>query len=118
MFVAASILRLAAVARLEALAEQQGRRLPRTAPPPAKRAGPQPQAVVVDHTPLHVHMDAVLEMLRRTSPLSLAALFAPPHARSRRVGLFLAVLELAKGRRIVLCQGERCGEIVVALGEE
>ena len=142
MFVAASILRLAAVARLEALAEQQGRRLPRTAPPPATRTGPQaleavelwdlvsafgrlmqetlaqqPQTVIVDHTPLHVHMDAVLEMLRRKSPLTLADLFVPPHTRSRLVGLFLAVLELAKGRRIVPCQGERCGEIVVALGE-
>jgi segregation and condensation protein A len=131
-----------AAARLEALAEEQSHRLPRTAPPPATRAGPQaleavelwdlvsafgrlmqetlaqqPQAVVVDHTPLHVHMENVLEMLRRTSPLTLAELFAPPHTRSRLVGLFLAILELAKGRRIVPCQGEQRGEIVVALGE-
>jgi segregation and condensation protein A len=131
-----------AAARLEALAEQQSHRLPRTAPPAATRTGPQaleavelwdlvsafgrlmqetlaqqPQAVVVDHTPLHVHMENVLEMLRRTSPLTLAELFAPPHTRSRLVGLFLAILELAKGGRIVPCQGEHRGEIVVALGE-
>jgi segregation and condensation protein A len=75
----------------------------------------QPQTVVVDHTPLHVHMDSVLERLRRTSPLSLADLFNPPHTRSRLVGLFLAILELAKGGQILPAQGERCGEIVVAL---
>jgi len=129
-----------AAARLDALAEQQSHRLPRLAAPAAMRTGPQaleavelwdlvsafgrlmqetlalqPQTVVVDHTPLHVHMDSVLERLRRTSPLSLAALFTPPHTRSRLVGLFLAILELAKGRQVVPCQGERDGEIVVAL---
>jgi segregation and condensation protein A len=131
-----------AAARLDAMAEQQSHRLPRIAGAAATRTGPQaleavelwdlvsafgrlmqetlaqqPQTVVVDHTPLHLHMDGVLEQLRRTSPLSLAALFTPPHTRSRLVGLFLAILELAKGRQIVPAQGERCGEIVVALGE-
>ena len=77
----------------------------------------QPQTVIVDHTPLHVHMDDVMDRLRQTSPMSFAALFTPPYSRSRLVGLFLAVLELAKGGKVVPSQGETCGEIWVALGE-
>lgn len=132
-----------AAVRLEAMAAEQSQRLPRSATPVSStRTGPQaleavelwdlvsafgrlmqetlaqqPQAVIVDHTPLHVHMDDVIERLRHTSPVSFAALFTPPYSRSRLVGLFLAVLELAKGGKIVPSQGECCGEIWVALGE-
>ena len=132
-----------AATRLEAMAVQQSQRLPRSAAPATPtRSGPQaleavelwdlvsafgrlmqetlaqqPQSVVVDHTPLHVHMENVLARLRQANPLSLAALFIPPWTRSRLVGLFLAILELAKGRQIVPCQSEPCGEILVALGD-
>src|SRR5262245_7867803 len=54
----------------------------------------QPQAVVVDHTPLHVHIEYVLARLSAEGPLPFSALFVPPHTRSRLVGLFLAILEL------------------------
>jgi segregation and condensation protein A len=75
----------------------------------------QPQAIVVDHTPLHVHMDAVLEQLREAGRVPLSALFVSPHTRSRLVGLFLAILELTKGRRIVPEQEGPFAEIWVAL---
>ncbi len=75
----------------------------------------QPQTVIVDHTPLQVHMDFVLERLERAGPLPFSALFIPPHTRSRLVGLFLAILELAKMRRVVPVQDEAFAEIRVAL---
>jgi segregation and condensation protein A len=78
----------------------------------------QPQAVVVDHTPLHVYMDQVVERLRREGRLTLAALFTPPHTRARLVGLFLAILELTKARRVVPEQEVAYSEISVTLAEE
>src|SRR5262245_44092341 len=49
----------------------------------------QPQAIVVDHTPLHVHMEQVLARLEKERRLPFSTLFTPPYTRSRLVGLFL-----------------------------
>jgi segregation and condensation protein A len=75
----------------------------------------EPQAVVVDHTPLHVHMDDVVARLERDGPLPFSALFTPPYTRSRLVGLFLAILELAKTGRLIPEQAEPFGDILVRL---
>ncbi len=129
-----------AAGRLEELAEQQAARLARQPPAVAAPAGAppvrpvelwdlvsafgrlmretlatRPQEIVVDQTPLHVHMEGVLAQLRRKSPLPLTALFTPPHTRGRLVGLFLAVLELTKGRQIIPEQRDPFGDIVLAL---
>jgi segregation and condensation protein A len=130
-----------AAAVLQEWAEQQSQRLSRVPPPaPAARPGvpplkpvelwdlvsafgrlmretttSQPQAIVVDHTPLHVHMDYVLERLAQCPRLPLSALFVPPHTRSRLVGLFLAVLELAKMRRIAPEQSTAFADICLTL---
>jgi segregation and condensation protein A len=135
-----------AAALLEEWAQQQSQRLPRL-PAPAratnldKQAPPlrplelwdlvsafgrllretctqEPHAIVVDHTPLHVHMEAVLGQLREAGRLPFSALFVPPHTRSRLVGLFLAILELTKARRIVPEQESPFAEIWVALAPE
>lgn len=112
-----------AAASLAACADAQTLRLPRAPVASAGRSGPpalravelwdlvsafgrllretltgQPQAVVVDHVPLHVHIGYVLSRLAAEGPLSLSELFLPPRTKSRLVGLFLAVLELAKTR--------------------
>jgi segregation and condensation protein A len=126
---------------LEGLADRQARRLARVpTPEPARRQGPpalepvelwdlvsafgrlmretlaqQPQAVVVDHTPLHVHMEEILARLGRAGRLSFSDLFTPPYSRSRLVGLFLAILELAKMRRIIPEQDAAFAEIRVRL---
>jgi segregation and condensation protein A len=125
---------------LETLAERQATRLARQAPSaPASSTAPalrpvelwdlvsafgrllretstqEPQAIVVDQTPLHVFMDAVLDRLRTEGRLPLRDLFTPPHTRGRLVGLFLALLELTKGRRIVPEQAEAFAEIWVSL---
>lgn len=129
-----------AAAALEELADARGQRLPRAPlPEPPARGGPpamrpvelwdlvcafgrlmretlahQPQTITVDHTPLHVHMDAVLARLADQPRLPLRALFVPPHTRARLVGLFLAILELAKNQRLAAEQAGPFEEIWVA----
>ncbi len=130
-----------AAARLERLAEEQARRLPRTpvAVPSRASTNPtlqpvelwdlvsafgrlmqetmaaQPQTIVVDHTPLHVYMEYVTTRLEQAGRLRFAELFEPPYTRSRLVGLFLAILELAKMRRLIPEQAEPFGEIWIRL---
>ena len=131
-----------AAAALEERAEAQGTRVPRQEPSAA--TGPavpvvrpvelwdlvsafgrlmretlanEPQAVVVDQTPLHVYVGQVLDRLTAERRLPFSALLTPPHTRPRLVGLFLAVLELAKARRVVPEQAEPFGEIWLTLAE-
>jgi segregation and condensation protein A len=78
----------------------------------------QPQTIIVDHTPLHVHMDYIVARLSQEGALSFKALFVPPYTRSRLVGLFLAILELMKMRRIVAHQEEMFADILVRLEVE
>lgn len=133
-----------AAALLESQAERQSYRLPRE--PIAPPSGPDPsrqplravevwdlvsafgrlmretltlapQQITVDQTPLHVHMERILELLRATpdgrAPLS--ALFTPPVDRGRLVGLFLGVLELIKTYRITAEQPEPFGDVFLTL---
>jgi len=128
-----------ASAALEELAERHGLRLARSAAAPAvpaeQRLEPvelwdlvsafgrlmretlaqQTHDVVVDHTPLHVYMAAVVERLQGAGRLPFSAAFTPPHTRSRLVGLFLAVLELTKQRRVVPEQAAPFGDIWLTL---
>jgi segregation and condensation protein A len=78
----------------------------------------QPQEIVVDQTPLHVHMDAILQRLAQQPRVPFSSLFTPPYTRSRLVGLFLAILELTKSRRIRPEQPTPFGDIWVSLHKE
>jgi segregation and condensation protein A len=71
----------------------------------------QPQQIVMDATPIHVYMASILERLQAEPSLMFSALFTPPYQRSRLVGLFLAILELIKGRQIRAEQAEVFGDI-------
>jgi segregation and condensation protein A len=75
----------------------------------------QPQQIVLDHTPIHVYMEQIVARLESESPLPFRALFTPPHNRGRLVGLFLAMLELIKGWRVVAEQPEPFAEITLRL---
>jgi segregation and condensation protein A len=75
----------------------------------------QPKQIVMDETPLHVTMERLLQALRERPRLSLGELFTPPHTRGRLLSLFLAVLELIKGRRIIAEQREAFGEVWLSL---
>ena len=127
-----------AAAVLEMRAEEQSQRLSRQ-PPPQSAAAPtvravelwdlvsafgrlmretlalQPQSIVADQTPLYVYMDAIVERLRRDGRARLSDLFTPPYTRGRLLGLFLAVLELTKGRQVAPEQVEPFGDIWLSL---
>jgi segregation and condensation protein A len=77
----------------------------------------QPSQIVMDETPLQVHMDRILEVLQRQTRATLVELFLPPYTRGRLLGLFLATLELIKGRQIVVEQPEAFGDVYLALPE-
>ncbi len=128
-----------AAAALEERAERQGARLARAAPEePAAPGAPavrpvelwdlvsafarlmretqalRPTEVVVDDTPQHVYEQQVRDRVKTGGRVAFRDLFAPPHHKARLIGLFLAVLELIKGREIVLEQPEPFGEIWLA----
>jgi segregation and condensation protein A len=133
-----------AAALLDARAEQQSYRLPRQAgavptatgaPPPLRPVelwdlvsafgrlmretlALQPQQIVVDQTPLHVYVEMILARLQTEPRLPLSALFTPPYVRGRLVGLFLAILELTKTRRVIPEQTEPFGDVWLALVPE
>jgi len=133
-----------AAALLDVRAEQQSYRLPRQpvtapagngAPPPLRPVelwdlvsafgrlmretlALQPQQIVVDQTPLHVYVEIILERLQAHSRLPLSALFTPPYSRGRLVGLFLAILELTKTRRVFPEQAEPFGDVWLNLARE
>jgi segregation and condensation protein A len=134
-----------AAALLEARAENQSHRLARQPLDPSNQADPskqtlrevelwdlvsafgrimqetlaqQPQSIVGDPTPVHVYMDYIVDRLKREFRVSFADLFVPPHIRSRLVGLFLALLELMKGRLVRAEQDEAFGDIWLYRGED
>ncbi len=75
----------------------------------------QPQQIVLDQTPIHVTMEAIVQRLESEGPLSLRDLFTPPHNRGRLVGLFLATLELIKARRVAVDQEEPFADLFLSL---
>jgi segregation and condensation protein A len=125
-----------AAAALEERAERQGTRLPRVAPeePAAPGAPPvravelwdlvsafarlmrethalRPQTVVVDDTPQYVYEAEVRGRVAAAGRLAFHDLFAPPFHKARLIGLFLAILELIRGRALWVDQPEPFGEI-------
>jgi segregation and condensation protein A len=74
-----------------------------------------PRQIVMDETPLHVHTEHILELLRHELRAPFSLVFAPPHSRGRLLGLFLATLELIKANKVEVEQPEVFGEIWLAL---
>ena len=75
----------------------------------------QPSHIAVDETPIQVHMDRIVELLRRHERMTLSELFTPPRTRGRLLGLFLATLELIKGNTITVEQPDSFGELWLRL---
>jgi segregation and condensation protein A len=71
----------------------------------------QPKQIVVDETPMHVYMEGILALLETHHRLPFVELFTPPHHRARLVGLFLALLELIKAKKVQAEQERPFGEI-------
>ena len=73
----------------------------------------QPKQIVADETPIHVYMQQIVERVEAEERVPFVALFTPPHYRSRLIGLFLATLELIKGKLVSVEQEGPFGEIMV-----
>jgi segregation and condensation protein A len=75
----------------------------------------QPQEIIMDDTPIHVYMEGILERLARETRLAFSALFTPPYTRGRLLSLFLAMLELIKGRLVAAEQPGPFGDIFLVV---
>jgi len=71
----------------------------------------QPRPIVMDDTPVHVHMERITLLLRERGRLSFRELFTPPLYRGRLLGLFLALLELIRAALVQAEQTEPFGDI-------
>lgn len=78
----------------------------------------QTKSIIVDETPMHVYQAQIRERLRAFGRLTLSDLFMPPYYRSRLIGIFLAILELIKGRELWLEQPEPFGVIWIMLRDD
>ncbi len=75
----------------------------------------RPRQIVMDETPIHVHMERILVILGQRGRTPFADIFAAPHTRGRLLGLFLAILELIKVNKIQAEQPQLFGAIMLAL---
>ncbi len=71
--------------------------------------------VIYDDTPVELHADDILDRLSREGSMTFRRIFEGRTNRVELVGLFLAVLELARLKKIVAFQESNFGEINVRL---
>jgi segregation and condensation protein A len=74
--------------------------------------------VIVDDTPQALYREDLLDRLRRDGALPFRRIFEGRESRAEVIGLFLALLELCKLRRIRVCQTKPAADIQVDLREE
>ncbi|MCE9606874.1 MAG: segregation/condensation protein A [Planctomycetia bacterium] len=80
------------------------------------RKGPAQTNIVYDDTPIHVHMKRIAALLNEQGSVALGELFEPGMHKSKLVGMFLAVLELARHHSVKTEQSNLFGEIMVFPG--
>jgi segregation and condensation protein A len=72
-----------------------------------------PTEIVVDDTPLEEHMDNVVRIVAERGETRLTEFFGQRSDKGYLIGVFLALLELCRQRRIRLRVGAREGEALV-----
>lgn len=77
----------------------------------------QPTNIVYDDTPIRVHMKAVHERIVQEGKVRFHTLFPPEAAKSRIIGIFLALLELIRHYNTLAHQDEGESEIWLTAGE-
>ena len=68
--------------------------------------GPRIHEVVYDDTPIDLHAADIEDRLNREGKLSLRALVIGRKSRSEMIGVFLALLELIRQKKILVFQGD------------
>ncbi len=71
----------------------------------------QPTNIVYDETPVSVYMEQIHERVTRESRLAFSELFPPDAIKSSLVGLFLAMMELTRQRKLLVRQNDLFTEI-------
>jgi segregation and condensation protein A len=71
----------------------------------------QPSSIVYDETPIQVYMARIMDRLSVQGHLAFNDLFEPRMHKSTLIGIFLALLELVRHKRVRLEQNELFGEI-------
>lgn len=71
----------------------------------------KPSNIVYDDTPIHAYMEKIQTRLTKRGQLVFKDLFKPGMHKSTLVGIFLAVLELVRYKKIRVEQNEIFGEI-------
>jgi chromatin segregation and condensation protein Rec8/ScpA/Scc1 (kleisin family) len=79
---------------------------------------PRFHEVTYDDTPIDLHAADIEDRLRREGPLTLTALVIGRKSRSETIGVFLALLELIREKRVLAHQGEALGEIEIEIAPE
>jgi segregation and condensation protein A len=80
--------------------------------------GPARHEVIYDDTPIDLHAEDILRMIRERGELGFAQVFEGRTLRSEIIGLFLALLELIKLKRIRIRQGGDFQAIRILAGEK
>jgi len=79
---------------------------------------PGQHEVIYDDTPVELHAEDILDRLRGEGSLTFARLFEGRTSRSEIVGLFIALLELVRQKKVFAAQDETFGEITVQLNPD
>lgn len=80
-------------------------------------AGPPPTQVVYDETPIHVYMQHIHRQLLDVEEVRFSNLFDMGAHKSAMIGIFLAILELARNYGVSTRQEPGGVEIVITRGE-
>ncbi len=75
-----------------------------------------PSSIVYDDTPIHVFMTRIHEGVGRHQRLAFSELFEAGMHKSTRIGVFLALLELARDHHVRAEQNDLFGEIWILPG--
>lgn len=71
----------------------------------------QPASIVYDDTPIHVHMTRIHQRLVAQGRVAFSEMFEPGMAKATLIGVFLAILELARHHGVQAHQEQERGEI-------
>src|SRR5438477_521930 len=74
---------------------------------------PRFHEVTYDDTPIDLHAADIEDRLRREGKLSLRQLVVGRTSRSEMIGVFLALLELIRQKKILVEQSEMLGEVQI-----
>jgi segregation and condensation protein A len=79
---------------------------------------PRYHEVTYDDTPIDLHAADIEDRLRRESTLTLRQLIEGRKSRSEMIGVFLALLELIREKKILVQQGDALGEVEITVAPE